>query len=103
VAGRAHRVRRLIRLRRAYYEPLLPDLDRQFRKLDAQMRLRLEQRKSLDRRLQHMLVAPRPDYLATATSSTRAAWIATLGGRARQARGPSRTRCASGSRAEGRC
>ena len=56
----------LIRLRRAYYEPLLPEIDRQFRKLDAQMRLRLEQRKSLDRRLQHMLIAPRPDYLATA-------------------------------------
>jgi hypothetical protein len=41
----------LIRVRRAYYEPLLPEIDKQFRKLDAQMRLRLEQRKSLDRRL----------------------------------------------------
>ena len=29
------------------------------------MRLRLEQREHLDRRLQHMLTAPRPDYLAT--------------------------------------
>jgi hypothetical protein len=36
-----------------------------FRKLDAQMRLRLEQRKYLDRRLQQMLIAPRPDRLAT--------------------------------------
>ncbi|MBW1686700.1 MAG: hypothetical protein JRS35_16745 [Deltaproteobacteria bacterium] len=56
----------IIRLRRQYYEPLLPEIDRQFRKLDAQLRLRLEQRKHLDQRLQHMLIAPRPDYLATA-------------------------------------
>jgi predicted negative regulator of RcsB-dependent stress response len=56
----------IIRLRAQYYEPLLPDIDRQFRKLDAQIRLRLEQRKHLDRRLQAMLIAPRPDFLATA-------------------------------------
>jgi hypothetical protein len=68
----------LIKLRRAYYEPLLPEIDRQFRKLDAQMRLRLEQRKSLARRLQHMLIAPRPDYLATADEQRAAAWIEQL-------------------------
>jgi len=56
----------LIELRRKYYEPLLPEIDRRFRRLDAQMRLRLEQRKVLDRRLQHMLIAPRPDRLASA-------------------------------------
>jgi Flp pilus assembly protein TadD len=56
----------IIRLRRDYYEPLLPEIDRQFRTLDAQIRLRLEQRKHLAQRLQHMLIAPRPDYLATA-------------------------------------
>ncbi len=55
----------IIRLRREYYEPLLPAIDRQFRKLDAQVRLRLEQREHLDQRLQHMLIAPRPEYLAT--------------------------------------
>ncbi len=55
----------LIRLRREYYEPLLPEIDRDFRKLDAHMRLRLEQRKHLDRRLQQMLTAPSPDDLAT--------------------------------------
>jgi tetratricopeptide (TPR) repeat protein len=55
----------MIRLRRGYYEPLLPEIDRKFRQLDAQMKLRLEQRKHLDRRLQHMLIAPRPDHLAT--------------------------------------
>jgi hypothetical protein len=56
----------IIRLRREYYEPLLPEIDREFRKLDAQIRLRLEQRKHLDQRLQHILIAPRPEYLATA-------------------------------------
>jgi hypothetical protein len=56
----------MIRIRRAYYEPLLPEIDRQFRQLDARMRLRLEQRKHLDRRLRHLLVAPKQEYLATA-------------------------------------
>jgi tetratricopeptide (TPR) repeat protein len=56
----------VIRLRQEYYEPLLPDIARQFRKLDAQVRLRLEQRKYLAQRLEQMLIAPRPDFLATA-------------------------------------
>lgn len=56
----------IIRLRRAYYEPLLPEIDSKFRELDSQIRLRLEQRSHLDRRLHGMLVAPRPDLLATA-------------------------------------
>ncbi len=56
----------IIRLRRANYEPLLPEVDAQFRELDSRMRLRLEQRKHLASRLQAMLTAPRPDYLATA-------------------------------------
>ena len=38
----------MIGLRRQNYEPLLPEVDAQFRELDAQMRLRLEQRKHLD-------------------------------------------------------
>ena len=57
----------MIGLRRRYYEALLPGVDREFRKLDAQIRLRLEQRKHLARRLEKMLIAPRPDQLATAT------------------------------------
>jgi hypothetical protein len=56
----------IIRLRRQNYEPLLPGVDAQFRELDARMRLRLEQRKHLSERLQVILTAPRPDYLATA-------------------------------------
>jgi tetratricopeptide (TPR) repeat protein len=56
----------IIEQRRAYYKPLLPEIDREFRRLDSQMRLRLEQRGRIEQRLQAMLVAPRPDYLATA-------------------------------------
>ena len=56
----------LIRLRRANYEPLLPQVDAHFRELDAHMRVRLEQREYLQRRLQDILTAPRPPLLATA-------------------------------------
>ncbi len=56
----------IIRLRRQNYEPLLPEVDTHFRELDSRMRLRLEQQKHLRERLQAMLTAPRPDYLATA-------------------------------------
>src|SRR5213078_2515961 len=55
----------IIRLRGQNYEPLLPEVDAQFRELDSRMRLRLEQRKHLAERLQSVLTAPRPEYLAT--------------------------------------
>jgi hypothetical protein len=55
----------IIERRRFYYEPLLPGIDRQFRRLDSQLRLRLQQRDRIEKRLQAMLVMPRPDYLAT--------------------------------------
>jgi hypothetical protein len=56
----------IIGLRRANYEPLLPTIDAQFRELDSQIRLRMEQRDNLEERLQAILTAPRPDLLATA-------------------------------------
>jgi len=56
----------IIERRMAYYQPLLPAIDREFRRLDSQMRLRLEQRDRIEQRLNAMLVVPRPDYLATA-------------------------------------
>lgn len=56
----------LIAHRRAYYRPLLPEIDRQFRILDSQMRLRLEQRDRVEKRIKAMLVQPRPDFLASA-------------------------------------
>jgi hypothetical protein len=57
----------IIEQRRAYYQPLLPAIDREFRQLDSQMRLRLEQRDRIEQRLKKMLVVPRPGYLATST------------------------------------
>jgi tetratricopeptide (TPR) repeat protein len=51
----------LIGLRRAYYQPLLPDIDKAFRVLDSQMRLRLEQRARVAARIKAMLVSPRPE------------------------------------------
>jgi tetratricopeptide (TPR) repeat protein len=56
----------IIRLRGQNYEPLLPEVDAKFRELDSRIRVRLEQRKHLAERLQTILTAPRPDYLATA-------------------------------------
>ena len=60
----------IIRLRRQNYEPLLPEVDAQFRDLDSRIRLRLEQRKHIGERLQAMLTAPRPEDLATAEERT---------------------------------
>ncbi len=56
----------LIRHRRANFEPLLPQIDARFRELDSQMRLRVEQRDHLEKRLRDLLTAPRPTLLATA-------------------------------------
>jgi hypothetical protein len=68
----------IIEQRRAYYEPLLPGIDREFRRLDSQMRLRLEQRERIKKRLKAMLVAPRPDYLATSQERIISEQIALL-------------------------
>lgn len=68
----------IIHHRRAYYQPLLPGIDREFRRLDSQMRLRLEQRDRIEARLQAMLTAPRPDYLATAEERISGGEIARL-------------------------
>jgi len=56
----------IIEQRRAYYDPLLPDIDSRFRQLDSQIRLRMEQRDLIEQQLTAMLVVPRPDHLATA-------------------------------------
>ena len=55
----------IIEYRRQYYEPLLPIVEKQFKRQDSRMRLRLEQRGRLDKRLKAMLISPRPEYLAT--------------------------------------
>jgi Tetratricopeptide repeat len=55
----------MIELRRAYYEPILPEVDQKFRELDSRIRLRREQYGLLQERLQSLLTAPRPYFLAT--------------------------------------
>lgn len=55
----------LISIRRKYYAPLLPVIEKQFQVLDSRMRLRIEQRDNLENKLQAMLIAPRPQFLAT--------------------------------------
>jgi hypothetical protein len=68
----------MIGLRRRYYEPQLPGVDAEFRDLDSRMRLRLEQHELLEKRLQGMLTAPRPDFLATADERLTATRLAEL-------------------------
>jgi tetratricopeptide (TPR) repeat protein len=68
----------IISTRRAYYQPLLPAIDREFRRLDSRMRLRLEQRDHIEQRLKNMLVVPRPDYLANAQERIISEQIAVL-------------------------
>ena len=55
----------MVDIRHGHYEPLLPDVDQQFRELDSRMRLRIEQHKLLVQRLKEMLTTPRPEFLAT--------------------------------------
>jgi len=55
----------MVDIRHDHYEPLLPDVDEQFRQLDSRMRLRIEQHKMLVRRRDDLLTTPRPEFLAT--------------------------------------
>jgi chromosome segregation ATPase len=71
----------IIQRRRDYYEPRLPEIDSQFRKLDAQMRVRLAQRERLDDRLKKMLVAPAPELLATSSEHEARAALEKLAAR----------------------
>jgi len=57
----------MIEIRRTYQEPLLPVVEKEFIKLDGRIKLRLEQRENLATKLKNMLIAPRPEYLATST------------------------------------
>jgi hypothetical protein len=60
-----HVFEEMIEIRRAYQEPLLPVVEEQFKKIDARVKLRLEQRDNLAKKIKNMLVSPRPEYLAT--------------------------------------
>lgn len=62
-------------IREGHYEPLLPEVDEQFRKLDSRMRLRVEQHKMLVKRRDDLLTTPRPEFLATPTEQALLARI----------------------------
>lgn len=55
----------MVDIRHDHYEPLLPDVDREFRELDSRMRLRIEQHRVLVKRRDDLLTMPQPDFLAT--------------------------------------
>jgi predicted negative regulator of RcsB-dependent stress response len=55
----------MVAIRRNHYDPLLPDIDTEFRELDSRMRLRIEQHKMLVKRRDDLLTTPRPEFLAT--------------------------------------
>ena len=55
----------MVAIRHDHYEPLLPDVDTEFRELDSRFRLRVEQHKMLVRRRNELLTTPRPEFLAT--------------------------------------
>jgi len=55
----------MVGIRYEHYEPLLPDVDKEFRELDSRMRLRVEQHKLLVQRRDDLLTTPRPEFLAT--------------------------------------
>jgi len=78
----------MVGLRREYYEPQLPGVDAEFRDLDSRMRLRLEQHELLEKRLQGLLVAPRPEFLATADERATATRLAELASGLDRATGP---------------
>jgi len=55
----------MVAIRSDHYNPLLPEVDAEFRELDSRMRLRVEQHKMLVKRRDDLLTAPRPEFLAT--------------------------------------
>ena len=78
----------MVAIRGEHYEPLLPDIDQQFRKLDSKMRLRIEQHRLLERRLKGMLTAPRPEFLATREEQAMLARLKELEGQLGKDKGP---------------
>jgi len=68
----------MVGIRRDHYEPLLPEIDDEFRALDSRIRLRREQHRSLVQRKNDMLTTPRPEFLATREEQALLERLATL-------------------------
>lgn len=73
----------IVETRGRYYDDALPPLDKRFKALDSQMRLRMEQRQTLHERLQKLLTAPRPEFLQTADERMLREQLAQLGDKVR--------------------
>ena len=78
----------MVDIRQGHYEPLLPDVDRQFRALDSRMRLRFEQHKLLVQRRDDLLTTPRPTFLATPEEQAILARIEQLEARLQESQTP---------------
>ncbi|MDJ0699490.1 MAG: tetratricopeptide repeat protein [Woeseiaceae bacterium] len=68
----------MVDIRRTHFEPLLPDIDSEFRQLDSRMRLRVEQHKMLVKRRDDLLTMPRPEFLATPEEQSQLARLEKL-------------------------
>jgi len=55
----------MVDIRHDHYEPLLPEIDTEFRELDSKLRLRIAQHEMLVKRRDSLLTTPRPEFLAT--------------------------------------
>jgi tetratricopeptide (TPR) repeat protein len=55
----------MVDIRHDHYEPLLPEIDSEFRELDSKLRLRIAQHEMLVKRRDSLLTTPRPEFLAT--------------------------------------
>ena len=60
----------MVGIRHDHFEPLLPEVDSEFRELDSRIRLRKEQHKMLAKRRDDLLTVPRPEFLATRQEQT---------------------------------
>jgi tetratricopeptide (TPR) repeat protein len=69
----------MVNIRHDHYDPLLPDVDTQFRELDSRMRLRIEQHRMLVQRRDDLLTTPRPEFLATREEQAILARIEQIG------------------------
>jgi tetratricopeptide (TPR) repeat protein len=94
----------LIETRRDYYAPRLPQIDHEFRQIDARIRLRKQQRNHLAKRLENMLIAPRPDLLATSAEQHAALRIEQMeDALASPVKDPSPRTCGRGCATSGAC
>ena len=68
----------IVDIRHDHYEPLLPAVDDEFRRLDSRLKLRREQHRMLKTRLEELLTTPRPRFLATLEENVALGRIETL-------------------------